>query len=122
MNYNEPVHSAPIVKIRDFLVVTFPKILDDQLLDRATHQINERIHRGDIVRVIVDLTAVSVVVYSDYSAFLRLAYCNRLLGSKTIIVGIQPGVAGYLSRIDKKNKSLAYCHSLNEALNRKWAR
>ena len=114
MNYNEPVHSAPIVKIRDFLVVTFPKILDDQLLDRAIHQINERIHRGDIVRVIVD--------FSDYSAFLRLAYCNRLLGSKTIIVGIQPGVAGYLSRIDKKNKSLAYCHSLNEALNRKWAR
>ena len=104
------------------MVVTFPKILDDQLLDRATHQINERIHRGDIVRVIVDLTAVSVVDFSDYSAFLRLAYCNRLLGSKTIIVGIQPGVAGYLSRIDKKNKSLAYCHSLNEALNRKWAR
>ena len=122
MNYNELVHSASIVKIRDFLVVTFPNILDDQLLDRATHQINERIHRGDIVRVIVDLTAVSVVDFSDYSAFLRLAYCNRLLGSKTIIVGIQPGVAGYLSRIDKKNKSLAYCHSLNEALNRKWAR
>ena len=122
MNYNEPVHSAPIVKIRGFLVVTFPKILDDQLLDRAIHQINERIHRGDMVRVIVDLTAVSVVDFSDYSAFLRLAYCNRLLGSKTIIVGIQPGVAGYLSRIDKKNKSLAYCHSLNEALNRKWAR
>lgn len=72
--------------------------------------------------MIVDLTAVSVVDFSDYSAFLRLAYCNRLLGSKTIIVGIQPGVAGYLSRIDKKNKSLAYCHSLNEALNRKWAR
>jgi len=112
----EPSLPISMALVRDLLVVTLPSTLTDQILHDATVQIGDRISRHKVRGVLIDLTAVPVVDKSDFTAIAQLAIRNRVLGSSTTLIGIQPGVAAYLAELNQNTRFIRFAQTMEFAL------
>jgi len=108
----------PIAQVKDLLIVTFPPALSDQIKSDTREQVGAWLARKPIRAVLFDLSAVPLIDGGDFEALGQLAICNKILGSSTTLIGIQPGVAAYLASIPVEPPFLNFSQTMASALRR----
>ncbi|MDZ4718821.1 MAG: STAS domain-containing protein [Roseiflexaceae bacterium] len=83
-----------------------------QLLSTVLEQVERRRARG----LILDVTGISVIDTAVAQTLLRVADANRLLGTRTVLVGIRPEVAQTLVTLGVDLHNLLTASSLQEGL------
>ena len=83
----------PILRMGEFLLVSIQVDLHDQLAMQLQEDLTNAIQRYEASGVLIDISAVEVVdsfigrMISDISAM------GRILGARTVLVGMRPAVA-----------------------------
>ncbi len=83
----------PILKIEDFLIVSFQTELSDDEIDRLREDILDKIKETNARGLIIDITALKIVDSFMARSLSSIATTATLLGAKTVVVGMQPAVA-----------------------------
>ncbi|MDP9011868.1 MAG: STAS domain-containing protein [Pseudomonadota bacterium] len=83
----------PILRMGQFLLVTIQVDMHDQLAltlqDDLTHAINKKAAKG----VLIDISALQMVDSFIGRMISDISGMARILGAKTVVVGMQPAVA-----------------------------
>ncbi len=83
----------PILKIEDFLIISFQNELSDRDIEELRENILDKIKKTNSKGLIIDITALQVVDSFMARTLSSISDMASLLGTKTVIVGIQPAVA-----------------------------
>jgi rsbT co-antagonist protein RsbR len=109
--------SLPIIPVReDVLVAPLVGNLDAVRAQRLIGDVLEQIERWRARAIILDVTGVAVVDTQLAQALLRTAEATRLLGARTILVGIRPEVAQTLVSLGADLSSLHTAATLQDGL------
>lgn len=98
------------------LVVPIQVELNDELMLQIQEDILERVNKTGIKGVIIDVSGVAVIDSSLGRAIRDTARMASLLGAKTIISGLRPGVVSSLIDLDFKIEDVLTAISLEEGL------
>lgn len=99
---------------RGCLVVPIQVELRDELVLQIQGDILERINKTGIKGVIIDVSGVAVIDSPLGRGIFDTARMASLLGAKTVITGLRPGVAASLIDLDFDIKDVATAVSLEE--------
>ncbi|OFV67509.1 anti-anti-sigma factor [Methanosarcinales archaeon] len=83
----------PILKIGDVLIVTIQTELTDREIEELSHDILDQIKKVGARGVVIDISALKTVDSYMARSLNSIASASMLLGSETVVVGIQPAVA-----------------------------
>lgn len=83
----------PILKIEDFLIVSFQTELSDDEINSLREEILDRIKATNARGLIIDITALKIIDSFMARSLSSIATTATLLGAKTVVVGMQPAVA-----------------------------
>jgi rsbT antagonist protein RsbS len=83
----------PILKIEDFLIVSFQTELSDDEIDKLREEILDRIKATNAKGLIIEITALKIIDSFMARSLSSIATTATLLGAKTVVVGMQPAVA-----------------------------
>jgi rsbT antagonist protein RsbS len=83
----------PILKIEEFLIVSFQTELSDDEIDKLWEEILDRIKATNAKGLIIDITALKIIDSFMARSLSSIATTATLLGAKTVVVGMQPAVA-----------------------------
>lgn len=83
----------PILKIEDFLIVSFQVELSDREIDMLRESILGRIKETGARGLVIDITALKTVDSFMARSLSSIADTATLLGARTVVVGMQPAVA-----------------------------
>ena len=109
--------SMPIIPVReDVLVAPLVGNLDAGRAERLIDDVLKQIERRHARAVILDITGVSIVDTHLAQTLLRTAEATRLLGAKTVLVGIRPEVAQTLVSLGADLAGLRTAATLQEGL------
>jgi anti-anti-sigma regulatory factor len=78
------------------VVATAPADLDRETLDRMRQDLLDRVRASGARRILLDLSAVHLMDTEDFRAVVRLVAAARLMGARTVLAGLQPGVVAAL--------------------------
>lgn len=83
----------PILKIEEFLIVSFQTELSDREIEELRESILNKIKEQSARGLIIDITALGVIDSFLARSLSSIASMATLLGAKTVVVGMQPAVA-----------------------------
>ncbi len=83
----------PILKIEDFLIVSFQTELRDDEINKLWEEILNRIKAANAKGLIIDITALKIIDSFMARSLSSIATTATLLGARTVVVGMQPAVA-----------------------------
>lgn len=83
----------PILKIEDFLIVSFQTELSDHEINKLREEILEKIRKSNAKGLIIDITALKIIDSFMARCLSSIADMATLLGARTVVVGMQPAVA-----------------------------
>jgi rsbT antagonist protein RsbS len=83
----------PILKIEDFLIVSFQTELSDDEINQLREEILDKIEETNARGLIIDITALKVIDSFMARSLSTIATTATLLGARTVVVGMQPAVA-----------------------------
>ncbi len=83
----------PVLKIEDFLIVSFQTELSDHEIDELKEKILGKIKETSARGLIIDITALKMVDSFMARSISSIADMATLLGARTVVVGMQPAVA-----------------------------
>lgn len=84
---------VPIMKLGDVLIASIQGALLDSDLENLRDDLVERVGRQRARGVVLDVTALDMVDSFATRTLRTIAHSARLRGARTIIAGLQPGVA-----------------------------
>lgn len=109
--------SLPIIPVRqDALVAPLIGILDEERAQHAIDTLLKQIERDRTRTLILDVTGVVMVDTQLAKTLLQIAQAARLLGTRTILVGIRPEVAQILVSLHTDLSHLQSAATLQEGL------
>jgi rsbT antagonist protein RsbS len=83
----------PILKIEDFLIVSFQTELSDDEINSLREEILDRIKATNARGLIIDITALKIIDSFMARSLSSIATTATLVGARTVVVGMQPAVA-----------------------------
>jgi rsbT antagonist protein RsbS len=83
----------PILKIEEFLIVSFQTELSDKEINKLSEEILEKIKKANAKGLIIDITALKIIDSFMARCLSSIADMATLLGARTVVVGMQPAVA-----------------------------
>jgi rsbT antagonist protein RsbS len=83
----------PIIKVGPNLIATVDEGLTDQDAIEFQDALNTRLEKANATGVLIDVTAVETIDSFLGRLLNEIALGARLLGARTVVVGIQPAVA-----------------------------
>lgn len=110
-------HGVASTLVRGCLVVTLPEELADSLGDIQT-TVLEGVRRTDSRVVVLEFSAVKVLDCAEFEGIRALVSMLRLLGVQAFLVGLSPGIVGYLVSNDADTSGLDVERALEDALDR----
>ncbi len=105
-----------IQSYRGALIASIQIDLDERVLRRFQSDLLECVRRSDPEVAIIDLSGVDVMDAQDFEGLRRIVNSAAMMGTKTIICGMQAGVAASLVYLDVPIEGLATSRSLDTAL------
>ncbi len=81
---------------RGVLVASIQLDLDDAVLARFREDLLARIQETGSQAVILDVSGLEMLDTAEFTALRRIMEMARLMGSKSLLVGLQPGVVSAL--------------------------
>jgi rsbT antagonist protein RsbS len=91
MIFNEK--RIPIIKIRDYLIVSIQVDMHDRLAIQLQSQILEEIHRTGAKGVLIDISTLEMVDSFIGRVLSGMASMAAIMDAAVVIVGMQPAVA-----------------------------
>lgn len=91
MNFNEK--RIPIIKIRDYLIVSIQVDMHDRLALQLQMQILEEISRTGAKGVLIDISTLEMVDSFIGRVLSGMASMASIMDAAVVIVGMQPAVA-----------------------------
>lgn len=86
-------NSIPILKLKDFLLVSIQIDLHDRMAEQLQYDILDRISRTQAKGVLIDISALEMVDSFIGRTLADTARMASTLDSEIVIVGMQPAVA-----------------------------
>jgi rsbT antagonist protein RsbS len=87
------VERIPILKLREFLLVTIQVDMHDRLALTLQDDLTDRIVKSGARGVLIDISALEVVDSFIGRMLANIAGMARVLDAETIVVGMRPAVA-----------------------------
>ncbi|MGF1578730.1 MAG: STAS domain-containing protein [Gemmataceae bacterium] len=106
----------PIQFTSGCLVASIQVELNDEVLERFQFDLLEQIRGVNPHGVILDVTAVEVMDSYDFLALRKTLSMAELMGPKTMLVGLRPGVVSALMDLDVDCEGVRGALTLEEAL------
>jgi rsbT antagonist protein RsbS len=101
---------------RGALIASIQVDLDERVLRQFQSDLLECVRSSDADVAIIDLSGVGVIDGEDFTALRRVIEMTALMGTKSILCGMQPGVAASLVDLDVSLVGLQISRSLDSAL------
>jgi rsbT antagonist protein RsbS len=108
--------AVPILRQGDWLIATVQTSLTDEELVDLRRELAERVGHRRTRAVIVDVSLLDVVDSYAARTLSSIAQLMRLRGARTIVVGIQPGVAFAMSQLGLTLEDASTALDLDAAL------
>lgn len=83
----------PILKMRDFLLVTIQVDLYDQLAENLETDLINMVKKTRSKGVLIDISAVSIIDSFMGRILGNIATMSKIMDAETVVVGMQPAVA-----------------------------
>jgi len=83
----------PILKIEDFLIVSIQTELHDRMAEELQRDIIDELGTTNAKGVLIDVTSLDIVDSFLGRLIGDTANMTRVMGAKTVLVGLQPAVA-----------------------------
>ena len=115
----EPYNNVPRVAMQvtqGCLVVSIQFKLTDQVLRRIQHDVLECVRKTEVTGVAFDLSSVDVIDAHEFEALRRIIIMIALLGAKTVLVGLRPGVVFALVDLDVDTTGVDTALNLEDAV------
>jgi rsbT antagonist protein RsbS len=107
---------APLIRIGDTLIVTAQEAISDTGVIELEDQIAEAIERAGASGLIIDITVLDIVDSFLGRMLNDIAATARLMGARTVLVGIQPAVAITLTELGLQLKGIRTALNVAQAL------
>src|SRR3974390_1945987 len=108
--------SIPILKLGSTLLATIQVELHDTVVDAFQNDVLVEIERTGACGLIVDISALETVDSYVARMLANTGKMAKLMGSETVIVGMQPAVAATLVRMGYFMEGIETALSLEEGL------
>ena len=96
-------------------MVTVPIEIADKL-PALQAQVLERVRAGGLRAVVLELSAVQIMDRIEFAGLRDLAKMLRLLGARTVFVGLRPGIVAWMLANDVDVADLEIRRHLEDAL------
>lgn len=107
-----------LTAVKGCLVATLHADLHDTSFEQIRAATLDSVYRQDTVAVIFDLSAVRLLDQCEFEQLRALAAMLRLLGCRTVLVGLSAGLVAYLVSQDLSISGIEVARGLEEALDR----
>jgi rsbT antagonist protein RsbS len=111
-----PTGSIPILKIGSTLLATIQIELQDTVVDAFQNDVLEEIEKSGASGLIIDISALETVDSYVARMLANTGKMAKLMGTETVIVGMQPTVAATLVRMGYYMDGMNTALSLEEGL------
>ncbi|MGI9330577.1 MAG: STAS domain-containing protein [Gammaproteobacteria bacterium] len=85
---------------RDVVVASIQVDLDDEVLSRFREDLLSRVHQTGSRAVILDVSGVDTLDSDEFAALRGIISMITIMGSQSVLVGLQPGVVSALIEMD----------------------
>jgi rsbT antagonist protein RsbS len=111
-----PSGSIPILKIGPTLLASIQLDLHDSVVDAFQNDVLEEIEKSSSRGLIIDISALETVDSYVARVLAETGKMAKLMGAKTVIVGMRPAVAATLVRMGYFMPGILTALSLQEGL------
>jgi anti-anti-sigma regulatory factor len=115
MNDPEYLSRVTINFVRGCLVATIQHDLDRFVLERFRRDLLGRLEASGSRQVIMDCSGIEVLDAEDFAALRRVIAMASLMGARTVLASLQPGVVSALVDLDADLDGLQTALSLDDA-------
>ena len=85
---------------RDVLVASIQVDLDEAVLARFREELLQRVHATGPRAVVLDISGVDTMDSAEFAALRRVISTVAIMGTQSILVGMQPGVVSALVEVN----------------------
>jgi rsbT antagonist protein RsbS len=107
---------VPIQLVRGVVIATAQSDLTDAAIRRLSSEILGRLQHREVYAVIIDVSAVSVIDRREFTLLCDALIMASMMGARTVLVGLAPGVAAALALLDVDSHRIAIASSLEAGL------
>lgn len=93
MDRQQDNYTLSVIKVRDLLVITMPPDPDDSAIEALQGNVLNAMERHESKAVLLDISSVETFDSFFARTVSETAQMVRLMGGRTIIVGMRPAVA-----------------------------
>jgi rsbT antagonist protein RsbS len=93
MNHKPDNHTVSVIKLRDLLIITMPPDPDDSAIEALQGNVLNAMERHESKALLLDISSVETFDSFFARTVSETAQMVRLMGGRTIIVGMRPAVA-----------------------------
>ena len=86
-------NNISVIRVRDLLIVTMPPEPDDSVIDALQESVLNAMQRHESQAVLLDISSVEIFDSFFARTVSETAQMVRVMGGRTIIVGMRPSVA-----------------------------
>lgn len=104
-----------LTEIDGYLIVNLPAVITDPLLQSHYATISTLVETSRYRGVILNLAAVSLLDFGALQQIRRICQANSLLGSNTVLAGINASIAAYLASLPEPFDDLIFCQDMEAA-------
>jgi rsbT antagonist protein RsbS len=93
MDQKSGKHNISVIKVRDLLIVTMPPDPDDSAIEALQENVLNAMHCHESEAVLLDISSVETFDSFFARTVSETAQMVKVMGGRTIIVGMRPAVA-----------------------------
>ncbi len=108
--------AIPILKLGSVLLVNVHVELDDEIAGRLQNDVLESIERSEAEGLVIDITGLEVVDSYVARILAETGQMAKLMGTRTVVVGMRPEVAATLTRMGYAMLGVQTALNLEEGL------
>jgi rsbT antagonist protein RsbS len=115
----EETRTGPRIAIQSnqgSLIASIQVGLSGPVLQQFQGDLLERVASDGASAVVIDLSGVAIIDAEDFEFLRRTVAMASIMGAKSIIAGLRPGVASSLVEMDVDLKGIQTAHDLDAAL------
>ncbi len=112
---SELAYTTTSTLVSGCLVVTLPQEIADSLAALQDYVL-ERVRATGVRRVVFEFAAVQIIDRTEFAGLRALSKMTNLLGARTVLVGLSPGIVAWMLTSDIDTGGLEFQRDLNQAL------
>jgi rsbT antagonist protein RsbS len=118
VNAGSPSTRVPLNLVRGCMVVTTPPDVSPETIGHLRVALLDRVRETGARRIVVDVSAVQTMDTEDFRSLVQLIASASLMGARTVLAGLQPGVAASLVELGVEGGTLETALDLDDAFER----